>query len=339
MKILHTEVQKSVIQKPTKFEVLREVNKRDGLHGFPKLAGEYERLNKGYEGEAMFIHFLKAYGANHWVILRNIWFEYFGEFEIDVLLITRAGIYGFEVKNYTGVLELQNNQCKRNGEVIGHDPFSQAQRIAANSSGIFKRLSNQWKIQTVLTFIGENNKLKVHDSVDGIEVISRNELYFFTQQIMKEESNHMSHPLEIQSVLSALSGYEISGPSKEKKISNEVKENIYRGIICCNCGNQHLNTRKSYMICSCGMHEPREEAILRTICEYGVIYSDRDLKTTDLFHFFGGEISRKTISRYLNKFFKRKGTGAGTKYENLSVPIENVHDYFKLSQPKYLRLS
>ena len=37
-----------------------------------------------------------------------------------------------------------------------------------------------------------------------------------------------------------------------------------------------------------GMYEPREEAIVRTICEYGVINNEQNLTTSELTKFFGG---------------------------------------------------
>lgn len=108
MEVIQTEKQKALNHIPTKLEVLREINKQEGIKQNKKLKEEYKRLEKGFKGEQELVKYLEEFGADYWKILRNVWLDYFGEFEIDLLLITGAGLYIFEVKNYTGKLELKN---------------------------------------------------------------------------------------------------------------------------------------------------------------------------------------------------------------------------------------
>lgn len=84
------------------------------------------------------------------------------------------------------------------------------------------------------------------------------------------------------------------------------------------------------------MHEPRENAIIRTICEYGVIHHNKDLTVSELVKFFDGDISKQTLRKYLNTYFTRIGTGKGTKHLNPCSPFKKVQKYFDLKRPCYL---
>src|SRR5699024_5529076 len=84
MEEMQTMTKKSLIKYPTRLEIFRELDKREGLVRDKKLREEYVRLKKGAEGELALVHYLKKYGEEHWVILRNVWLDFYGEFEIDL---------------------------------------------------------------------------------------------------------------------------------------------------------------------------------------------------------------------------------------------------------------
>src|SRR5690625_2582073 len=338
MEVIQTEKQKALNHIPTKLEVLREINKREGIKQNKKLKEEYKRLEKGFKGEQELVKYLEEFGADYWKILRDVWLDYFGEFEIDLLLITGAGLYIFEVKNYTGKLELKNGQCYMANGSIGHNPFSQAQKSLVNLKGIFKNKLNPSKIQGILTFIGENNSVHIHDQLSGIKIITRNELMNEIRKIKQEEREYLGYPLDVESVLSILNVYDIGSPTKEKEIPEEAKANLHTGICCSHCGNFELDTRKSYISCPCGMHESREEAIVRTICEYGIIHHNKNLTTTEVTEFFGEDISRSTAIRYLNKYFKRVGNYKSTIFVNKQKPLEAIFDEIELNTSKYFKI-
>ncbi len=335
MKIRQTEKQKLCGVKPTKLEMLREIDKRGGLEHHKKYKDQLYRLEKGQEGEERLIEYLEKFGAPHWTVLRNIWLEHYGEFECDLLLLTNTGPIAFEIKNYSGKLELQNNQCLLNGKIIGHNPFSQAQKVMANLSEILQTPT----LQGVLAFAGEHNSIQIHNPVSGIEVRMLNELQQYIWQIAQQERNTRKQPINTEALLKTLDQFEIGKPTKEKGLPGEMKTGMRRGIHCCHCSRFNLETNKAYLICPCGMHEPREEAIVRTICEYGVIYPERDLATQALTDFFAGEISKSTVFRHLTKHFRQHGTYRSAKFINPKRVFEQVKPDFHLEQPKYMRIN
>lgn len=112
------------IQVPSKLEILRELEKRTALP--EDLENERIRLEASDQGEQKVLSYLQQFGSEHWRILPNLWLDYFGKFECDMLLLTTAGVYPFEIKNYTGQFEFRKNQCLINGKKVGHNAIAQA---------------------------------------------------------------------------------------------------------------------------------------------------------------------------------------------------------------------
>ncbi len=335
MKILKTEKQQVLGMKPTKLEMLQEIDKRGGLKHHKKFKDELYRLEKGLEGEERLIDYLKTFGLPNWVGIRNLWLEHFGEFECDLLLLTQAGPVAFEVKNYLGALELQNNQCFINGKIIGHNPFSQAQKVVANVQEILQTPT----VQGVLAFTGEHNSVQLHDPIAGLNVLMLNQLQHFIRQLAAFDRTPQNRPIPTATYLQTLDHFEIGKPSKEQDLPGEMKTGVRGGIHCCHCNHFNLKRDKNYLICRCGMYEPYEEAIVRTICEYGVIYPERELTTKALTDFFGGEVSESTVFRHLTKHFKRVGKRKSAHYINTKIVLDKNRAAFDLSQPKYMRIS
>lgn len=80
---------------------------------------------------------------------------------------------------------------------------------------------------------------------------------------------------------------------------------------------------------TCGSH----------LCEYGLIYPDRELTTKALTEFFDGNVSESTVFRHLTKHFKRIGKYKNSEYRNPRGALENNKQAFKLTEPKYMRLN
>lgn len=322
MRQLQTNLQMERNNNPTRLEVLREVDKRNGLEQQEALQQELGRLEKGQNGEQILLDYLNKYGENQWSVLQNTWLNYYGDFECDLLLLTRTQLYLFEVKNYSASFTFLNNQCLINQQKISHNAISQGQRNTINLERIFQNSSTPFKITRAIIFINADNKVTIHDKVASVQIISRNELRDFIWEISRSERSTNHQTINENKVLKILNEYATTNPYTPDTITEEICKQVQKGICCCHCHNFDISTNKSYFICPCGMHEPREEAIVRTICEYGVINYQKYLTTPELTQFFNGDISRNSILKYLNKHFEKLGTGRSAKYLNKKVPFE-----------------
>jgi len=336
MKVLQTKRQIEKSKSPTKLDVLRELNKRDALD--QDLKDELKRLEHGYAGEQTVLKLIKEFGEEHWVVMQKLWLDYYGKFECDLLLLTNAGLYPFEIKNYSGTFEFRNSQCLINGKRVGHNAIAQAQKVTINLENIIKQHFFDTSIQGAIAFIGHHNEVIVDDEIEDIQIVMANQLRKHIWNIAKEERNFQGRPIDIQGVVRKLAAVETDNPFNKINITEDIKKRVKKGIRCSYCGSFAVDASKSYIICKCKMHEPREEAIVRTICEYGVINHNEDLTTAALVDFFDGAISRKNLSKFLNRHFVRIGSNKSTRYINKKLPFNLIYSEFHLPLPKYLTL-
>ncbi len=336
MEIILTDTQKRATEIPTRLNLLRELNKREAFAQDEALQKEWERLERGHEGEQILLKYIKHYGEKHWIVLRNVWFQYFGRFECDLILITYAGLYLFEVKNYTGTFELKNNVGVVNGEASSKHPITQGQNLVINLNKMLRASSGKLKVTGAVTFVGVDNIVNIEDEVVDVQVIRRNELRQYLWQIAQAERTNNHHPIRPKRVLDLLGTYEIPHPfSPENAIAPEIFNNVQRGICCCSCHQFNVKITKKYVICPCGMHEPREEAIVRTICEYGVIHYKNNFTISKLNEFFDEQISRDNLRKVANKFFEKVGSYKNTEYIVKPLPFAQIYSDFGFTIPKY----
>lgn len=334
MKTQLTNLQLKCAHKISRMDVLTELNKRGALKRDHEIRNEFIRLEKGQLGEQTLLECIKKLGKDHWIVLRNVWLNHFGKFECDLILVTNAGIYIFEVKNYSGRFELSKSQCSLNGEVIGQNPITQTQKITNNLRALLKDFYPRPNIRGILTFASVNNKVIFHDEISGVSAIDRTEINDCLWKIAQEDYNYRGNAVKVQPILDFLEEFEVENPYQPNEKLLELSKDAKKGIHCCHCGNFEIETNKSYVTCSCGMHEPREESIIRTICEFGVLNFDKDFTTSALTDFFDGDVSRRSILRCLNKYFKKIGENRSTRYKNVGSFEKNYTD-FKLESSKY----
>ena len=139
-------------------------------------------------------------------------------------------------------------------------------------------------------------------------------------------------------IVQQLEKFETTNPFSNIEISEDVQKYIKKGICCSHCGSFQIESVKSYIHCGCGMYEPRELAIVRTICEYGVLHAKEDLRATAVHRFFDGQVSRSYLVNLLNKHFTKIGNNRGSRYVNMRLPFPQIYKQFNFDKCRYLKL-
>lgn len=291
----------------------------------------------GLAGEDTVVNYIKKFGCKHWIVIRNMWFDDFGRCENDVTLITNIHCCVFEVKNYEHKYTHNNGVCRINNKKVKNSPVAQARKNFLNLTKICGEFSPDLQVKGALVLAAIDQEVDIQSPVEDIEVILRNNLRKYIHSLVEEERKAQRYEhMDKKGLIRYLEQYEILNPNRARTLSDDEMINLRKGICCANCGSFDLdfNNREKYIKCSCGFHEPREEAILRTICEYGVLRSDRQLTMKELSGFFGGQISRKVLRKILKKYFEVKENGRYTYYVNLKLPFEKIRHHFKLKLPR-----
>ena len=101
------------------------------------------------------------------------------------------------------------------------------------------------------------------------------------------------------------------------------------------CRSFDIEHSKHYIHCDCGSHESREEAIVRSACEYGVLTYDRNFSTGDISEFIGREASSSYIQRILAKHFHSSHKSSYSFYKNIGRDYPFIQKKFTFRKSAY----
>ena len=294
----------------------------------------------GEQGENKVVEILKEFGNKDWIYLENVWLDKGGRYESDIIVITNAAMYVFEVKNYEGIFEFDNGDCKINNYDLADNCIAQANRAYKKMHSICSESFIKAKIHGALIFIGEYNTVEIKSPISNIKVITRSGLKSYIQEMVEEERNFHERQVDVDTLMQQLNRYSISNPFIFKPLSEEEFSDVRTGICCSRCHNFDLGINgNNYIMCMCGLEEPRKEAIIRTICDYGVLTYDKNLESPKLIDFFNQQVSRSSLYQILEKHFLKVDPERSQGYINEKLPLSKKNNHFKIDKPKKLHLT
>lgn len=292
---------------------------------------QFTRNEAGREGESRFKSIFNQFGQKHWSFMQNVWLHYSTNFECDYLLITNHTVYVFEIKNYFGKFDYQNGQCSSRGVEIAYNPINQAR----NATLHLRNLLSPVPVKGALVFIGEHNQVEIAEDIDYIDILCRNDIYQYIQDIIIEENNS-NHVVDSSQVLNCLESNSIENPYQITPYSKEQIIGAQTGISCVRCNQFELAKIKSYFRCKCGQFESIEEAIVRSTCEYGVLTFGHNFAVTEIHNFINKAVSRIYLIKVLNKHFKLDSTKSILTFCNYNDHYTNIRDQFAFKLRKYI---
>ena len=323
------------MQTINQLDILRALDKREALDRNQKQ--ELYQLELGQIGEDRIMKWIHEYGELHWTVMQNVWLSHYGTFECDIILFTAHKMYLFEIKNYSKQFELRNGQCFLGGEKIGHNPSSQAQKVFVNFQQLLSNSFHQVPIETAVIFAGEHCEVRIHDEIQDVKILQLNQVRDYVWKIAADERLYYGDPIDVGRVQLILEKNKGKNYYLPKPISPEMAARIRKGVMCSHCGNFDIDATKAIITCArCGMNEPRENAIVRTICEYGVIHFDKDLETSRIVEFFNDQVSRNNIYYYLDKHFEQIGKSRTILFKNIVRPFSDSYKDFSFVKKRTL---
>lgn len=323
------------MQTINRLDILQALNKREALDRNQKQ--ELYQLELGQIGEDRIVKWIHEYGEPHWTIMQNTWLSHYGTFECDIILFTAHKIYLLEIKNYSKRFELRNGQCYLGGEMIGHNPISQAQKVFVNFRQLLGNSFYQVPIETAVIFAGEHCEVSIHDEIQDVKILQLNQVRDYLWKIAADERLYYGDPIDVGRVQQILETNKGENYYLPKPISREMEARIRKGVMCSHCGHFDIDASKAIITCDrCRMREPRENAIVRTICEYGVIHFDKDLETSRIVEFFNGQVSRNNIYYYLDKHFEEIGRSRTILFKNIKRSFSGSYKDFHFVKKRTL---
>lgn len=332
MQILQTDFQKNTSNLPTMLDFLTVINIR-GTNYFNDKKNLYKTVYDGKVGELRVIEYIQTYGNPNWIVLRNIWLNHFGNSECDLILITKYTIYVIEIKNYAGKFTYKNGKCYFNENETTTNPFEQVRKNKVNLQNILKQIYPNLDIQAVTIFAGNDNDVEIQSELHDIKVIIRTQIRSFILQIKNSETNKID-TLNPQKIIQTLNKFEISNPFMLDPLTPDEMNEIRGGIYCANCNNYNVEFSRLFVHCKCGLTESREEAIIRTICDFGVLTYKRDMYRKDLIQFVGNKTSESQIRRVIKKHFTMLSNSKYSACKNKRLLYKDLKSQFIVTRQR-----
>lgn len=324
---------KELAELPTVLD-FKEIEYHRGLLRTKSDTQDYKRLQLGDQGEAKFLEYLRSESLEHWVVLTNLWLDDGRSFECDVVLITNHCVYVFEVKNYKGHFIYEDARCTIGQLKMDYDVIQQARKSYLKLQKICQEFAPTLPVKGAIVFIGEKNKVSIQSPISDIEVLQLTDLYEYIQQIIYEEQAGNYRLVNASQLIQHLEKYEIRDPFLPKPLSKGDLASARKGIYCSHCQNYALRIEKHYTVCPCGLQESREEALVRTTCEYGVLTLGQNFTTGEIVEFIDHQASRGYVRKILNKHFGYTPNNRFSYHHGKTLPYHKILHQFSMELPK-----
>lgn len=275
-------------------------------------------LENGFKGELQLDLALQQAQLPPQLILTDLTLQYHQQVtQLDQLFCLGNTLYLNDAKNYQGRYIFSNRSWTHNGKQLSHNIFGQIDRAQDILSCIFQENHLDLSIQTQIVFTNPAVQLEITDplahSCQRIGAFSDYVANLVQQKLPQQPDMRWKK---------VLLDYQIPPYRLNTDFSHELpKRQLRPGICCLNC--HHFEWEESFycLTCqNCGAVETKEEAYVRTICDYGVIFFNHNLKLQPLLHFFGEQANQRYLARILKKYFSNS-TVPGKKrlYQNLGI--------------------
>lgn len=281
---------------------------------------QLQALEVGYEGEVEFDRWPEKYGSSDWVVYKDLWLSANGTTQIDTLVITPAGIFIFDVKNYFGEAVYENGQMIKNSQRMRKDIFVQLRRSLEIVDIIHGRIGSPGMLEASIVFVNEHFIFENKDDSIRMKYVMRNEIYKKLQS-MKNIENMKNH-IDMSQTCNMLDEFIIDNPYLPNPLNENRYVHLAKGIHCVKCNSSDIHINRFHVDCKCGYQEGKSKAILRTICEFGVLNFHRDITAGDLAIFFNGQLSYRHICKVLKDSFTRVPGRRYAKYQNSGKSYE-----------------
>lgn len=220
--------------------IFQEVNHRkSSYYKITRVSYLRMRMDVGRLGEYMTYRHLRSYEKDGGKFLFNIYIPKGenGTTEIDVLLITRKGLFVFESKNYSGWIFGEESKPKwyqtlpqgkgKSHKESFYNPIMQNRTHIKHLQAL---LGETIPMYSIITFSDRCTLKKVEVSSPDVHVINRSSVEQLVPRLWAKNADTLS-PAQIQAIYDQLYPYtQVDEAAKEKHIA-DIEQKAYRGMV------------------------------------------------------------------------------------------------------------
>jgi len=275
---------------PQELHILEVLKRRFSLT--PDSSRLYHSLKKGYDGETKWHKLLKRELTSNCIVLYDLLLDRSDSlFQLDCIIIQQRVIWHLEIKNYEGDFIMKNEKMyKLPGEHEVNNPLNQIERGQRLMGDLLKIHAFHFPIKSYVIFV--HSEFSLYQLQRHMPIILPTQINQFitginqTPSKMNTTHNRLANQLWSLRVSHSLSN----------RLPKYEFDQLKKGIPCIECngwmvaGGVH---GKSLLCDTCGKSESRESAILRSVCDFHLLFPSVKI-TTDIIWKWINE----TLSKY-----------------------------------------
>lgn len=294
---------------PKELQIIRILDARMKLTADEKQ--HYLNLEKGYVGEVRFDSLTASLDSQFYVLNDLLLESNNTTFQIDTLLITQEVLIPCEVKNFEGDYYYQNDNfylCHSKKEIT--NPLHQLIRIETLLRQYLQKHGFPFQIKGNLIFI--NPEFFLYQAPRNEKIVFHPQLTSYLNGLRRKTPKLNDHHLKLAEHL--VKAHITDSPYN--RLPNYQYDQLRNGIICGACQSFLISFQGRSIVCKqCGMLESLEDAVMRSVREYKLLFPDRKITTNDIHDWCKIIHPKKTIVRILKRHCKIVGYGQWTYYE------------------------
>jgi hypothetical protein len=291
-----------------------ELLKMRSLNTRMKLAQEekfhYYTLEKGYEGEVKFDLMVESLQEERYIINDLLLKINNSHFQIDTTLISQEVIRLLDVKNYEGdfCLEKDRFYAVKSGREY-KNPITQLSKCASQFRQLLHELKLHYLVEASVIFI--NPEFTLYNAQVDHPIILPNQVNRFLKSLNDTSSKlNDGHKKLAQQLISL---HQTKNPFTQ--VPNYQYDQLKKQMDCKFCRSFLVTLQNHLFVCGkCGGIEMVEDAILRNVREFQLLFPERKITTTNIYEWCNVDLSKKTFCRVLKKNFTAVGKTSDSYY-------------------------
>ncbi|MEH7097618.1 nuclease-related domain-containing protein [Neobacillus vireti] len=287
---------------------MRSLNTRMELTQEEKF--HYFTLEKGYEGEVEFDRMTEGLQEERYIIndlLLKIKNSYF---QLDTTLVSQEVIRLLDVKNFEGdfCFEKDRFYAVKSGREY-KNPIIQLSKCASQFRQLLHDLKLHYLVEATVIFI--NPEFTLYNAQVDHPIILPNQVNRFLKSINDTSSKlNDGHKKLAQQLISL---HQTKNPFTQ--VPNYQYGQLKKEVYCKFCRSFLVTLHNHLLVCGkCGGHETVEDAILRNVREFQLLFPERKITSTNIYEWCNVDLSKRTFCRVLKKNFTAVGKTSDSYY-------------------------
>ncbi|RLQ98096.1 nuclease-related domain-containing protein [Falsibacillus albus] len=278
----------------------------------------YLNLEKGYEGEIAFDQWFTPY-SQRLLILNDLLLETNHTiFQIDSMALSQNVLFNFEIKNYEGDYYLESDRWYTAANAEIKNPLLQLRKNEYLLRKLLQELGIKTHIESYLIFI--NPEFHLYNAPQSLPIVFPAQLNRFGEKIQRKAADVNKQQIELAERIA--SQHIVDSPYS--RLPKFHYDDLQKGILCENCRSDNNYLVENMIVCKkCSLKENSNEAILRSIFEYRMLFPKKAITTNAIHEWCGGITSKKIIRKVLRKHFLLIGHARKAQYISRKNIVEN----------------